>query len=130
MRIYTLCNLLESSEIVKNPAIQNACAVSVFDTDQMTELAAAAVIKSERYAITEDEIYALVAGVISFLSDFIWPMAELLISFFILTGKLAKYKWLDGGIYFVDAFPMTPSDKVIRSKVKEMAQQLFELKKK
>lgn len=51
-------------------------------------------------------------------------------SSFSIAEKLAKYKWLDGGVYFVDQFPMTPSGKVIRSKVREMAQSCFEMKKK
>lgn len=48
--------------LIKHPAIQNACAVNVFDDEQMTELAAAVVVKSEQSAITEDEIYSLIAG--------------------------------------------------------------------
>lgn len=39
---------------------------------------------------------------------------------------MAKYKRLDGGISFVKELPMTPSGKVIRSKVKDMAQQFYE----
>lgn len=50
--------------LVKNPAIENATAVNVFDEEQMTELAAAVVVKNERYKITEDEIYAMVAGLV------------------------------------------------------------------
>lgn len=42
---------------------------------------------------------------------------------------MAAYKRLDGGIYFIDEFPMTASGKIIRSKVKEMAQQLYEANK-
>lgn len=42
---------------------------------------------------------------------------------------MATYKCLDGGIYFVDELPMTASGKVIRSKVKEMAQQFYQTKK-
>lgn len=52
--------------LIKNPAIENACAVNVFDGEQMTELAAAVVIRSERYTITENEIYALIAGQVRF----------------------------------------------------------------
>lgn len=48
--------------LMKSPAIVNATAVNVFDDGQMTELAAAVVIKHARHTITEDEIYALVAG--------------------------------------------------------------------
>lgn len=42
---------------------------------------------------------------------------------------MVSYKHLDGGIYFVDEYPMTPSGKIIRSKVEEIAQKMFQLKK-
>lgn len=48
--------------LIKSPAIENACAVNVFDMKQMTELAAAVVVKSGQDTITEDEIYAMIAG--------------------------------------------------------------------
>lgn len=50
--------------LMKSPAVENACAVNVFDTEQMTELASAVIVKNHRCAITEDEIYALVAGLV------------------------------------------------------------------
>lgn len=43
--------------------------------------------------------------------------------------KLSQPKWLDGGVYFVDQTPLTPSGKVMRPKVKEMAQHFYESKK-
>lgn len=42
--------------------------------------------------------------------------------------NFADYKRLRGGVYFVDDFPMTPSGKVIRRKVKDMVTQLYENK--
>lgn len=55
--------------IIKSPAVENACAVNVFDNEQMTELAAAVIVKNERYAITEEEVYALIAGLFQFQID-------------------------------------------------------------
>lgn len=49
--------------------------------------------------------------------------------FLFISDKLASYKRLDGGVYFVDELPMTPSGKIYRQKVKELAQQFYELKK-
>ena len=33
--------------------------------------------------------------------------------------------WLRGGVYFVDSLPKTPSGKVIRGKVTELATEIF-----
>lgn len=43
--------------------------------------------------------------------------------------QFSNYKRLDGGVYFVDDLPMTPSGKVVRSKVKEIAQNGYQAKK-
>lgn len=45
------------------------------------------------------------------------------------SDRFASYKRLEGGVYFVDALPMTPSSKVVRAKVKEIAQNLYEMEK-
>lgn len=39
--------------------------------------------------------------------------------------NLPPYKWLRGGVYFADSLPMTPSGKVIRRKVEEMAREMY-----
>lgn len=39
--------------------------------------------------------------------------------------NLPSYKWLRGGVYFTDSLPMTPSGKVIRRKVEEMAREMY-----
>lgn len=52
------------------------------------------------------------------------------INFFLsISDQLAKFKHLDGGVYFVDEFPMTPSGKIIRQKVKDIAQNLYQQRK-
>lgn len=88
--------------ILKHPSIHDACVVSVYDDVKITELPAAVVVKKVGHVVTKDEIYKLVAD------------------------QLAEYKRLDGGIYFVEALPMTPSDKIMKSKVKPIAQKLYE----
>ncbi|XP_055297009.1 probable 4-coumarate--CoA ligase 1 [Sitodiplosis mosellana] len=93
------------SLIVNNPAIKDASVVSVFDDDIMSDLPAAVVVKKESHSITEDEVYAIIAD------------------------KLASYKRLDGGVYFVDELPMTPSGKIIRPKVKEITQNIYQQRK-
>lgn len=50
------------SLIIKNPAIKDAAVVNVYDEDIMSDLPAAVVIKREDHSITEDEVYAIVAG--------------------------------------------------------------------
>lgn len=39
--------------------------------------------------------------------------------------KLSDAKQLRGGIYFVDTLPVTPSGKVLRRKVQEIAMQRY-----
>jgi 4-coumarate--CoA ligase len=31
-----------------------------------------------------------------------------------IEGKLARYKWLSGGVQFVDAIPKSPSGKILK----------------
>lgn len=45
------------------------------------------------------------------------------------TDQFAAYKRLDGGVYFIDNLPMTPSGKIVRVKAKEIAQNLYQSKK-
>lgn len=42
------------------------------------------------------------------------------------SGNLADYKKLRGGIYFVDDFPLTPSGKIVRRLIRDMAVGLYE----
>lgn len=67
--------------LIENSAIQNACAVNVFDSEQMTELAAAVVIKNDRYAITEAEIYSMIAGLNSWNTKYVQSVLFKLIFF-------------------------------------------------
>lgn len=45
-----------------------------------------------------------------------------------MTDQLADYKHLEGGVYFIDEFPLTASGKIIRAKVKEIAQNFYRAK--
>ncbi|XP_031638217.1 4-coumarate--CoA ligase-like 7 [Contarinia nasturtii] len=91
--------------ILKHGSIKNVSVVGVYDDEKMTELPAAVVIRQEECSITENEVYNIVAG------------------------QLATYKCLDGGIYFVNKLPLTPSGKIVRSKVKEVAQKWYQQRK-
>lgn len=85
-----------------SPNIKAACVVNVFDAQNVNELPAALVVKQNCAAITADDVAALISE------------------------RLAEYKHLSGGVYFVDALPMTPSGKVMRVIARGIAQQLFE----
>ncbi|XP_031637198.1 luciferin 4-monooxygenase-like [Contarinia nasturtii] len=90
--------------ILKHPAIKEATVVCVYDDDIMTDLPAAVVIKQDGFSITENEVSTMISD------------------------KLANYKHLEGGVYFVDELPVTPSGKIIRPKIKDIAQNLYERK--
>lgn len=38
-----------------------------------------------------------------------------------LADRLAKYKWLEGGVKFVDSIPKTPSGKILKRILREQA---------
>lgn len=48
--------------IQKNPAVRYVCVVNVYDTEIMSDLPAAVVVRNEQFTITEDAIFALIAG--------------------------------------------------------------------
>ena len=39
-----------------------------------------------------------------------------------IKGKIAKYKWLEGGVKFVDAIPKNPSGKILKRLLREEAE--------
>ena len=45
---------------------------------------------------------------------------------FFYLDNFADYKRLRGGVYFLDSFPMTPSGKVLRRRIKDILTQLYE----
>lgn len=48
--------------ILKNSAISDASVVSVYDSELLSDLPAAVVVKTNEYSITEDQVYAIIAG--------------------------------------------------------------------
>lgn len=44
---------------------------------------------------------------------------------FIYLDNFTDYKRLRGGVYFVDSLPLTPSGKILRRCVKEIAIEMF-----
>ncbi|XP_063707005.1 probable 4-coumarate--CoA ligase 1 [Culicoides brevitarsis] len=81
--------------------ILNMCVVGIEDIEHGTDLPAVVVLKDKSLNITEEDII---------------KTAE---------RTLPNYKHLRGGCYFVDEFPMTPSGKVQRRVVKEMAKKFY-----
>lgn len=47
-------------------------------------------------------------------------MSTIFFSFYLATDNLADHYKLRGGVYFVDALPMTASGKILRRQVREM----------
>ncbi|XP_037028878.1 4-coumarate--CoA ligase 1-like [Bradysia coprophila] len=84
------------SVLMQHPGVGNVCVVGIPD-DLAGDLPAAVIIKSATTDVTEDDINSL------------------------MKTKLSDVKQLRGGIYFVDELPVTPSGKVLRRKVQEIA---------
>ncbi|XP_037039721.1 probable 4-coumarate--CoA ligase 3 isoform X2 [Bradysia coprophila] len=105
------CNLFHiapieiESVVLKHPAVHSVCVVGVRDEEKLMDLPAAVIVKKDGAVLKREEIYAFVAE------------------------RIAEYKWLKGGIYFVDALHTTISGKILRSKVKEFANELYEKEK-
>ena len=52
-------------------------------------------------------------------------LKKIFIHFFVYLDHFADYCKLRGGVYFVDSLPLTPSGKMLRRKVKEIAIELY-----
>ncbi|KAG6448548.1 hypothetical protein O3G_MSEX005588 [Manduca sexta] len=88
---------LRLEEVIKShPGVLQACVVSVPDPD-CVELPVAAILKKNGMNVDPQEIFSL------------------------LKKELPDLNKFRSGLFFVESFPVTPSDKVHRSKVKEMA---------
>lgn len=88
------------SVIIKHSKVSAVCVIGI--PDQIaTELPAAVVVLLDNSDVTKTEIFNLVAE------------------------SMSDYKKLRGGVYFVKKLPMTPSGKIQKNKVKELAIELY-----
>ncbi|KAJ0179961.1 hypothetical protein K1T71_004552 [Dendrolimus kikuchii] len=88
---------LQIEETIKrHPGIQEACVVSIPDY-ACGELPIAAIMKEDGHQVDSQEIFEL------------------------LKDSLPEIKQLTGGLFFVDSMPETPSGKIHRAKIKDMA---------
>ncbi|KAJ6637736.1 putative CoA ligase CCL7 [Pseudolycoriella hygida] len=86
--------------LIEHPGITNVCVVGI--TDSLAgDLPAAVIIKSATCDVSEEDIDSL------------------------MKMRLSDAKQLRGGIYFVDELPVTPSGKVLRRKVQQIAMELY-----
>lgn len=99
------CSYMISPSEIENaliacPKIAAVCVVGI-DDDVAGDLPAAVIVRNSNSNITEPEVHAIIAS------------------------KFTDNKKLRGGIYFVDTLPTTPSGKVIRRVVKNIATNLY-----
>ncbi|XP_031623989.1 probable 4-coumarate--CoA ligase 1 [Contarinia nasturtii] len=83
--------------LIELPDIKGACIIGIPGEVASNDLPAAYIVRNEASNITEKDIFNLVAD------------------------HFADYCKLRGGVYFVDSLPVTPSGKIMRRKVKELA---------
>lgn len=88
--------------------VADAGVVGVYDKSEATEWPRAFVVS--RKARGEGELRALAAQLKG-----------------LVEGRTARYKWLVGGIVFVDAIPKSPSGKILRRIMKEGGVKGFEV---
>ncbi|XP_031621711.1 4-coumarate--CoA ligase-like 7 [Contarinia nasturtii] len=87
------------SFLIEMPDIKSACLIGMPD-EVATDLPAAFIVRTKGSNIIETDIFNLVAD------------------------HFADYCKLRGGVYFVESLPMTPSGKILRRKVKDLATDL------
>lgn len=90
--------------ISTHPSIAAVSVVSIPD-DIATDLPAAVIVKVKNLKISEEEVFNLVAD------------------------KMSDYQRLLGGVYFVDELPITPSGKIRKNIVKQMAIEMYNKRK-
>lgn len=86
--------------ILELPGVADVCVVGIPEVTTIN-LPAALVIKTNGMSVAEDTISKYVAE------------------------KMAHYKHLTGGVYFVDSLDKTASGKILRAKAKEVAERLY-----
>lgn len=86
--------------LLKSPSVEMACVVGIPDPKN-TELPAAVIVRRSYSMISAEQIYDMVAN------------------------HFPDYMKLRGGVYFIDSLPMTPSEKILRSKAKEIATKCY-----
>ncbi|XP_055296968.1 probable 4-coumarate--CoA ligase 3 [Sitodiplosis mosellana] len=87
--------------LIKSPIIKSVCVVGIPD-QEVGDLPAAVIVQNDNETpITSDEVEQMI------------------------TNHFADYKRLRGGVYFVESLSLTPSGKVLRRCVKEIAIKLY-----
>ncbi|XP_063705109.1 probable 4-coumarate--CoA ligase 1 [Culicoides brevitarsis] len=94
------------SVVQEKTGLAQICAVAVEDLKNGTDLPSVVIVRPSNFELSEKQIIE------------------------ILNENLTEMKTLRGGIYFVDSLPMTPSGKVQRRIVKEIANNLYKMNKK
>lgn len=92
------------SVIMNCEGVSNVCAVGIPDPVAIDLPAAVVIRKNFGHRVTSDEIKNMVKK------------------------HCSDSKQLRGGVYFVDSLPLTPSGKVIRRKVRDIATKLYQLR--
>jgi 4-coumarate--CoA ligase len=83
--------------LLEHSSISDAAVIGIKSLDGSSELPRAYVVRKEGASLTKDEVRSWVEG------------------------RLAKYKKLEGGVSFVDGIPKTPSGKILKRVLREMA---------
>ncbi|KAG4074215.1 hypothetical protein HA402_015518 [Bradysia odoriphaga] len=127
------CNLFHiapieiESVVLKHPAVHSVCVVGVRDEEKLMDLPAAVIVKKDGAVLKKEEIYTFVAG--TALHSILFAGFAFLTTLNLVVERTAEYKWLKGGVFFVDALHTTVSGKIMRSKVKEFAKDLYQKEK-
>jgi 4-coumarate--CoA ligase len=94
----------ELEEIINGiDGVVNSCVVGIFEEDKGNDLIFAFVIKDlQKLELKQEDIVTYV------------------------NTKVIDAKRLRGGVHFIESLPMTPSGKILRRKVKEIAKEMYD----
>lgn len=110
------------SHLMESFKINFICVVGIRNEALATELPTAFIVRNEASNITEKDISDTVAGI--FQMSILHFYNNSLIKVVFNLGHFADHWKLRGGVYFVDSLPTTPSGKILRRKLTELANDL------
>lgn len=104
--------------ILRCDGVAEVCVVGIPDPVS-TDLPAAVVVRAIGKEVDRSKIEEIIKG------NYIQMCTILCLIIFPIIVSLSDAKQLRGGVYFIESLPVTPSGKVLRRKVQEIAINLF-----
>lgn len=110
--------------LLDHPDVQDACVVSLLD-DYSGEIPRAYIVLSadaaKRVERNPDEASRIAAGLMKVITCLPLPFATFNDFCQYVQATKVQYKWLAGGVEFIDSIPKSPSGKILRRVLQDTA---------